>query len=881
MKSLKVLQVRHNYIKDVDEEAFGGLEQLRRIRVSSNKIPHLIKLSSSLKLRLFAMMTNFVPVIGRNSFGNFKFLTQINISLNKIEKIDEFAMNLPLLVNLDLMGNRINKFISANVFYGLKSLKELILGNNSLSELFPFTLSHLNNLSTLNLDANQIEQIQNDSFYGLTKLKKLSLRYNLLKRLNSSIFWHLSNLAVLELDSNRLTSISKGSFLGMNNLAILRLSDNRLQFIKTTFFVSLKNLNELYLRNNQISSIQVESFDSLSNLSLLDLKDNNIFTIDPRLFFSMKSLVKLFLQMNVIHSIYNQTFVYLANLVELDLSYNQLTVLKPGILSPLKKLKWLNVEQNPISTIYFECFVDLSNLVYLNFGNDAKLFNIVPHSARKEQLLPKLESLIFKNDNAFFIGQFTFSNKQLVSLYLCEINFNISKQLMLHDIKKIYMQKLEIAPRSLNYYFTEFGESLLELDLSYNLIEFKRPNQFISRAKHLQKLWMVGVNITNFDVALNLTNFSKLLLLDLSCNRLEVIRAHYFKFNYELINLNLSHNKIRNLEDYSLFHNSKMVVLDMSFNLIESLTNDVFPVAFCYLKQFILNDNKLSTFSGEYRFLSKFELIRLDNNNLTRFPKAIYLTVNYVDDLNLSGNRISRLTPSFFSQTNRIAYLYFRNCSINIIESESFKKLHILIILDLSVNNLINLESYVLSDLRRLQIINIGSNQISFIQNELFQGLKRLTNVYLNNNLIYDVDNMAFMDLFNLKIINLDLNPVVNLFKDHTFIGLIQLKHMYVSNLVNLSLEIVQSIRRQIKTRLVREVLHMKFYDSIEINFPPNYDKVYTPHDCYYITYLIRNKISLNLENETCVTKYVFNCKDWSTYMYNEKLENIVDAVFA
>jgi Leucine-rich repeat (LRR) protein len=589
----------------------------------------------------------------------------------------------------------------------------------------------------------------------------------------------------------------------------------------------------------------------------------------------MRNLKKLGLEKNVIHLVNNLTFKYLYNLTELNLSDNLLTLLKPGTFSALVNLTKLNLEMNPIATLHIDCFIGLDQLSYLKIQNKVNQIEMYQLSVEKKLFLPKLDSIIFDHDVAEFIRLFDLTRIQKISLDNCEIDVDISRQLNFKDMKQIYLQNLRLLGNLSFYnYISDFGEYLLEIDLSFNSIDFKEPNQFISKSKNLEKLWMAGVNITCFEKALNLGTFKKLVLLDLSYNMMDIIRTDYLKTTPELKYLNLSHNRICQLQDYSFFSNSKLTVLDLSNNQIEILSDDVLPVLSHDLVELYLNNNRLRLFCAEYRFGSRFSLIRLDNNNLTAFPTSIYWVVQYLDELNLSGNRIESLGPNYFKITNRIYRLFLKNCSISTILDKTFEKVHTLNELDISHNNLTFIDNSMLIDLNSLQILNISYNKIKFIQNASFQELNRLTSFDLRNNRIHDIEDDAFLNLNSLKSIYLDNNPIIYLFKNNTFTGLFQLKHMSIPDSVKMSLDIARSIVNQIKLRIVRQVLNITFYDSIEISYPPNNTTKYTSDMCFYISYFIRNQITFNLEDEDnfYVYKYLNDCKDWSTDHYQATL---------
>jgi Leucine-rich repeat (LRR) protein len=529
--------------------------------------------------------------------------------------------------------------------------------------------------------------------------------------------------------------------------------------------------------------------------------------------------------------------------------------------------------------MYFDCFLNLSQLTYMKIANDVKFIKIEHESIQKEQFLPKLESIFFSEDTPDIIGQFNLTNIQTISLNDCEIDMEIARQLSFDKIKKLYLRNVsQIETLSLNDYLGDFGESLLEIDLSFNSIVFEKPNQFISESSNLEKLRLAGMKINNFSSALDLSVYSKLVLLDLSYNSLEFIEERNLKFSFELKYLYLSNNCIQRVENYSFFNNEKLIVLDLSYNQIEVLTDDMFASVYYYLKQLHLNNNRLKVFTAEYKLQSLFESIRLDNNFLTEFPSTIYFAVTFVDELNLSENLIETLKPEFFSVTNRIVNLFLQNCSISLIENDSFKKMHMLILLDLSYNNLEFLNDTFFDELGSLRILDISSNKFVYIQTRLFKALNRLTHLNMSNNQIQFIEDTSFVNLHSLMIIKLNMNPIVDLFTNYTFTGFFQLKLMLFSSNVSFNLQIIQSIINQTHQRMVREVLNIKFYDSIEISSSPELELEYSPEMCFYISYFIRNQISFNLQSVDgdgyFADKYIDDCQDWSTDYYQTTLVN-------
>uniref|UniRef100_A0A8C3XN90 Uncharacterized protein n=1 Tax=Chelydra serpentina TaxID=8475 RepID=A0A8C3XN90_CHESE len=235
--------------------------------------------------------------ISNVTFQKFRNLTQLYLKYNAINQ----AMAQPL-----------------GFFRNLTKLEKLDLSHNHLQEV-PKGLSP--SITSLELNANQIVSIKNNTFSELKNLKELYMDWNYLshnkhyfrlagvtvrlafieklpqlKVLNLS--WNsISTLTDRQLSSNSLQElVFKGNCLGilwgdkdekyihfftnLSSLTYLDISHNRLLKIPSEAFLSLPpNLTQLFLNNNRLQVFIFANFTRLKYLKLLDLSQNKFRTI--------------------------------------------------------------------------------------------------------------------------------------------------------------------------------------------------------------------------------------------------------------------------------------------------------------------------------------------------------------------------------------------------------------------------------------------------------------------------------------------------------------------------------------------------------------------------------------------------------------------------
>lgn len=168
-------------------------------------------------------------------------MEELDLYDNRINHISKSVSHLVNLTTLDLSFNKIKNIKHLEP---LTKLENLYFVQNKIKEIK--NLSTLINLKNLELGGNKIEQINEDSLSSLVNLEKLWLGKNRISRFQ--YLDNLTNLKILSIQLNRLTKIE-----GLDKLV---------------------SLEELYLSHNGIS--EIENLDNLVNLQVLDVTSNKL-----------------------------------------------------------------------------------------------------------------------------------------------------------------------------------------------------------------------------------------------------------------------------------------------------------------------------------------------------------------------------------------------------------------------------------------------------------------------------------------------------------------------------------------------------------------------------------------------------------------------------
>ncbi|XP_054636132.1 toll-like receptor 3 isoform X2 [Dunckerocampus dactyliophorus] len=268
-------------LKELDM-SWGSYVSLKTI----NKMT-LISLGGSPLLELNLTATG-IGQIQPGAFSHLKNLTSIALDFNFIKQTltgKEFE-GLDQLRELNMSFNHQTINLSSRSFVSVPNLKVLTLAKSLMVtalNLDPSPFKPLSKVTYLDLSNNNIANIHGNLLDGLVNLQVLKLQHNNLAKLWKDAnlggpmlyLKGLENLLSLQMDSNGLDEIPTRALSGLTNLQELSLSNNLLNNLKDPVFEGLTSLKVLHLHRNMITAVRPEVFRTpLSNLSLLIMGRN-------------------------------------------------------------------------------------------------------------------------------------------------------------------------------------------------------------------------------------------------------------------------------------------------------------------------------------------------------------------------------------------------------------------------------------------------------------------------------------------------------------------------------------------------------------------------------------------------------------------------------
>lgn len=175
-----------------------------------------------------------------------------------------------------------------DVFEGLKHVRVLTLTRSSITVIRDGVFKDMSSLSVLDLGNNAISQLGPRAFEGLPVLVELYLDRNDFSHIAGASLEPLQNsLLLLSLASNRIASIEHGAFSNLSSLVVLSLSGNLIEEFES---IQSPNLVALYMDSNLIANLPSTAFVGSPSVRHLHLNNNTLSHIDRRAFYPVPGL---------------------------------------------------------------------------------------------------------------------------------------------------------------------------------------------------------------------------------------------------------------------------------------------------------------------------------------------------------------------------------------------------------------------------------------------------------------------------------------------------------------------------------------------------------------------------------------------------------------
>ena len=647
----------------------------------------------------------------------------------------------------------------------------------------------------------------------------------------------------------------------------LSLKQNYLLELKNYTFKFLGSLTNLNLDNNSISNIYKETFSGLSSLEVLGLNDNYLGSLGDFVFDELVSIKSIHLIDNEIEfissSIFNCSRKASSTLEELKLNFNKIKSLKFLKSACLKKLKYIEISYNLIERIDredFSCLVSVNHIVLSN--------NKIVHIEKYSFKYSNIQFLKLKNisSSASITFRLDFVEEMSINLKYLDLSYNKIefndynatsddqpfKTFSVLNLMDCYLSDVNRIPFKLL-------PNLEFLVLSNVFVNLSRNESLFSSLVNLQYLALENAQLNSISV-IDSNILANLIGVDLSNNKIKNIELNDFKHSKSIYSIVLAHNYIEVIEEGAFF-GMNFNLIDLSFNKLKHLKEDEFYNA--YIEFLIINNNLITSLNRLNRnYLEPIQVFKFSFNSLDSFECEIYFSKkNSLTYLYLDHNRISALNKNSLSLFKYLQELYLSSNQIVNIEADSFNNLDHLENLRLDDNKIETLDDFLFQNLFKLKYLNLSSNSLEFVKTSLFSKLFNLIELDLsyNNLLIIETDSMLSME----KLKNLYLNENKNLsIVHHGLLGLKSIENIYISFEVLLNrtnrLNLVNSINLTISTVIIDRI----YYKSLNLIAAFSNQNIENENnECGIILYFLKLNFFLNLKTDFDVSEFFRKCQ--------------------
>ncbi|KRZ13066.1 Leucine-rich repeat-containing protein egg-6 [Trichinella zimbabwensis] len=325
---------------------------------------------ASLAIKKLDLSSNNIHEIEEDAFGKqASYIRELLLTNNSLSEIPPLKM-LPNLEKIDISNNALVD-LTEYAFEHNEALKVIRAKNNKISTLSPNSLNEVkSNLELLDLSGNQLIQVPAQNLRSFQKLRMLDLSDNLIDKIPNLQFMNMPELRDLRLGGNKIAEVMPLAFMNIPKLEVLNLTRNTIATMETNPIQQFENLEILDLSWNKLNRLKASSFKDLAKLKELHLQNNEIDIVETMAVSDNSELRMINLANNKIKELYKNAFDQLPQLNTLILTNNQLQEIDQGMLSGMPNLQQLRLRSNKILKIEKKAFETMPLLTTLDVADN-------------------------------------------------------------------------------------------------------------------------------------------------------------------------------------------------------------------------------------------------------------------------------------------------------------------------------------------------------------------------------------------------------------------------------------------------------------------------------------------------------------------------------
>jgi Leucine-rich repeat (LRR) protein len=438
--------------------------------------------------------------------------------------------------------------------------------------------------------------------------------------------------------------------------------------------------------------------------------------------------------------------------------------LSPESFSPVRQLERLDLSYNNMWSFPESLFCALTNLVSLNISRNR--LQDISEIGFREKVVPPPQPMISTQDGEdAVVPEMPSQASPPCSLDIQVLDASWNHFVLmpsngfstLRRLRELRLHNNEIsmvADRALGGL-----KGLQVFDLSNNKVVALPPELFRDSAPVIKEIYLQNNSISVLAPGL-FANLGHLLALDLSRNQLTSawINSGTFSGLIRLVLLNLSYNRISKLDPTFFRDLYTLQILNLKHNQLETIPADTFA-PMNNLHTLILSYNKIGCLDAySLNGLYVLSLLSLDNNLLEKVHPDAFRNCSSLQDLNLNGNALTAI-PFALKDMRLLRTVDLGENAISDLSDPGFKGMSNLYGLRLIGNQITNISKTVFADLPSLQILNLARNRIQKVDHGAFSANSDLQAIRLDANLLTDISGL-FVDIPSLLWLNISDNQL-------------------------------------------------------------------------------------------------------------------------